>query len=133
MMDQIGPELEESSLSPKQLRVISLLMQGLPHDEVADRAGSSRSSIKRWLKQDAFRSALTQAKSEAWAASSAALTAHAGIAAKTLADTMKDDDAPASVKVRAAEIVISFVQKAFESDLLESRLSVLEGISRDNP
>jgi phage terminase small subunit len=116
-----------ANLTPRQRRTIESLLTCADVTEAARQAKVSRDTVYRWLKQDAFRSALDQAVQESMAALSRNLVALGDKARKALADAL-DGDSPtqAGTRVRAADIVLSRLLQLRELVSLEERVSRLE-------
>lgn len=53
-----------SALTPKQLKALSGISQGLPPNQIAKRLGISTRSLQRWQKLPEFVAALTQVQNE---------------------------------------------------------------------
>ena len=99
-------------LSPKQAKVIAVIALGATISEAARRAGVGRSSIYNWLKSDAlFAAELNRARQERKDALWAQLSGLAVESADFIAKLLKDENAPAGLRLRASlEIIRSVVQ-----------------------
>ena len=95
-------------------------------DEAAKTAGSSPRTLMRWLKLPEFQTAYREARKAAYSQAVAKLQQGATAAAMTLLKVMVDQSTLASVKVRAAECVMTHSAKAMEIENIEARVSALE-------
>ena len=95
-------------------------------DEAAKTAGSSPRTLMRWLKLPEFQTAYREARKAAYSQAVAKLQQGATAAAMTLLKVMVDQSTPASVKLRAAECVMTHSAKAMEIENIEARVSALE-------
>ena len=82
------------------------------------------------MKEPEFDKEYRAARRSAFSQSISRLQQGATAAATTLLKTIIDPDAPASVRVRAAECVLNHGMKAIELDDVEARLSELERATR---
>jgi hypothetical protein len=95
-------------------------------EEAAKAAGISARTLMRWLKLPEFQAAYREARKAAYSQAVAKLQQGATAAATTLLKVMVDQSTPASVKVRAAECVMTHSSKAIEIEDIEARVSALE-------
>lgn len=102
MVKNIGSQLKGS-----QIKVAGLLAGGATVSEAADKAGLARSTINRWLRDDAnFVAYLNTLKETQLEATRTALQAASGEAVKTLLHVMKNSKSDAA-KVSAAKEVLA--------------------------
>ena len=113
-------------LARKQEQTIAALLTQRNLDEAAKAAGISMRTLMRWLKLPEFRGAYREARRTAYSQAVAKLQQGAPAAATTLLKVMLDQTTPASVKVRAAECVMSHSSKAIEIEDVEFRVAELE-------
>lgn len=95
-------------------------------EEAAKSAGISPRTLMRWLKLREFQKAYREARRAAYSQAVARLQQGATAAATTLLKVMLDQGTPASVKVRAAECVMTHSSKAIEIEDIEARVLELE-------
>ena len=95
-------------------------------DEAAKAAGISPNTLLNWMKVPEFQAAYREARRAAYSQAVAKLQQGTSAAATTLLKVMLDQSTPASVKVRAAECVMTHSAKAIEIEDIEARLSELE-------
>ena len=111
---------DNDSLSVRQKRAVVALLQSTSIKEAASVAGIGEKTMYRYLNDDAFRAELHAQQDAALAAAAAALAGMMGDALATLRDTLQDDDASDSVKVRATQIIVD-----------ERRMIELVALARD--
>ncbi|MCC7355504.1 MAG: hypothetical protein IT330_17315 [Anaerolineae bacterium] len=113
-------------LRANQRRGIAALLAAPTLAEAATQAGVHERTLRRWLKEDAFRHALHQAQDEmlgqAMRQSLAAMTD----ALTTLQDIMGDDLVPAAARVTAARSILEHATRLYEATTLAERLAALE-------
>jgi hypothetical protein len=85
----------------------------------------------RWLKLPEFQTAYREARRDAYGQAIARLQQGTSAAATTLLKVMIEPGTPASVKVRAAEAILSHSLKAIETEDIESRVSELERVAAE--
>jgi hypothetical protein len=108
------------------------LLTNRTNEEAARAVGISVPTLVRWQKLPEFQTAYREARREAYAQSIARLQHGTSAAATTLLKTMVDPATPASVKVRAAEAILTHAAKAIELENIEARLSELEQIANES-
>jgi len=79
-----------------------------------------------WMKVPEFDQAYREARRDAFRQSVARLQQASGAAVTTLLKIMVDPAAPASTRLRAADIVLSHTSKAIEIEDVEARVAALE-------
>ncbi len=95
------------NLTPAQLKVLGLLASGKPISKVAEAAGVDRSTIYRWLRDDAaFVAEFNRQKEESLSSIQAELRAMAREAVAVLREILQDKTTPASVRLRTALAVL---------------------------
>ena len=118
-----------STLGRKQEDAIAALLTQRNVEEAARAAGIGPRTLLRWLKLPEFQSAYREARREAFSQAIARLQQGTSAAATTLLKVMIDSNAPAPVRVRAADSVFNHAAKAIEIEDIEARLSELERAS----
>ena len=113
-------------LPQKQAKAIISLLSSRTIQEAATQAGVNESTIWRWMKEQAFSEALTEAKHRMVAQAIIQLQQTTGEAVGTLRGIMADGEAPASARVTAAKTVLDFAVRAVKLEEIEDRLKVLE-------
>ena len=110
----------------KKEEAIAALLTQRNIEEAAKAAGIGANTLLRWLKVPEFATAYREARRDAFRQSIARLQQGTSAAATTLLKTMVDPNAPASVKVRAAEAIFNHAAKAIEIEDIDARVSELE-------
>jgi hypothetical protein len=83
-------------------------------------------TLLRWLQVSEFRDAYLKARREAVGQSIARMQQATGAATITVLKLMTDPNAPAAVRLRAAECVFAHAIKGIELEDIETRLTELE-------
>ena len=109
----------------KEAAVAALLSQRNV-DEAARSIGIGSATLWRWLQLPEFQAAYRKARRDAYSQAIARLQQGASPAVTTLLKIMVDPNAPASVRVRAAECIMNHAMKGIELEDIEARLEDLE-------
>jgi transposase-like protein len=115
-----------TKFSRKKDEAIAALLTQRNIEEAARSIGIAPNTLLRWMKEAEFDAAYHDAKRAAFGQSIARLQQGASAAATTLLKIMIDPNAPASVRLRAADSVLNHAVKAIEIEDIEARLSELE-------
>ena len=118
------PKIE--SLPTNQRRAIRALMCKPTVEAAAKFATVSESSLYRWLAEDTFRAALIEAEGVALDSAARRLVSLSEAALAVIVGILVDRDAPAMVRLRAAETVLSNMLRLTELRNIEARLTALE-------
>jgi hypothetical protein len=110
----------------KKEEAIAALLTQRNIEEAAKAAGIGANTLLRWMKVPEFQAAYREARRAAYSQAVAKLQQGTTAAATTLLKVMLDQGTPASVKVRAAECVMTHSAKAIEIEDIEARVSELE-------
>jgi hypothetical protein len=103
-----------------------------PNVEQAARVvGIGTKTLLRWMKTPEFDASYRDARRHAFSQAIARLQQASSAAASTLLKLMVDQNAPASVRVRAADCVLGHAAKAIELEDIEARVSELERSVRE--
>jgi hypothetical protein len=105
--------------------VIALLTQR-NLEEAARSVGISPNTLLNWMKVPEFQTAYREARRAAYSQAVARLQQSATAAATVLLKVMLDPATPASVRVRAAECIMSHSSRAIEVEDVEARVAALE-------
>jgi hypothetical protein len=117
---------QNQKLTSKQRRAIAALTAGQNYEQSALAAGVSTRTIARWREQEHFEDALQNAGQTAIGDASRKLTAGLDTAVDFLLAIIQDDDAPPSVRVRAALGLIDRQIRLKETTEIMTRLESLE-------
>ncbi len=115
-----------SKFGRKQEEAIAALLTQRNVDEAAKSIGIAPKTLLRWMKNPEFDSEYRSAKRAAYGQAVARLQQGTSAAATTLMKTMIDPNTPPSVKVRAAEAILTHAAKAIEIEDIEARVTELE-------
>jgi transposase-like protein len=110
----------------KKEAAIAALLTQRNIDEAARSVGIGANTLLRWLKVPEFQAAYREARRAAFGQSIARLQQGTSAATTTLLKTMIDPNTPASVKVRAAEAILTHAAKSIEIEDIEARVAALE-------
>jgi hypothetical protein len=121
-------------LPPEQLRALLALMEHGDKAKAARSAGVSRTTLYRWLNEDAaFQAALDAATTAALREFSTTLVRLTQKAAKALEDALDDSEITrADLRLRAASIVVGKLLAFHELLNIERRLAELEATANAN-
>jgi hypothetical protein len=112
-------------LSRKQEPCIGALLARPTLGDAAQVTGIAESTLRRWLKQEAFQTAYGAARHDAVSQAIARLQQVTTTAVDTLEGVMKDSAAKEAAKVAAAKTVLELAIRAVELEDLEERLHAL--------
>lgn len=106
-----GPRpAKRSELTPKMEAAITELVAPRSVSDVARILGISTRTLQRWMKLPAFDGAYREARRLAYDQSIGRLRQAAGPAASIILRVMTDPNAPASVRLKAAEAVLEYAR-----------------------
>lgn len=110
----------------KKEAAIAALLTNCNIDEAAKAVGTTAPTLIAWMKVPEFDQAYREARRDAFRQSVARLQQASGAAVTTLLKIMVDASAPASTRLRAADIVMAHTTKAIEIEDIEARVAALE-------
>jgi transposase-like protein len=113
----------------KQEEAVAALLTQRNIDEAAKAIGVAPNTLLKWMKLPEFQAAYREARRAAYSQAVAKLQQGTTAAATTLLKVMLDQSTPASVKVRAAECVMTHSAKAIEIEDIEARVAELERVA----
>lgn len=136
MSDNVGQSVP--SLSAKQHKALEALLSGATKGDAATAAGVTPRTLNRWLSEDVlFWDTLQGESQRAVFDATRRLTAAMDTAVTTMTAVMSDANAPAAVRLRAAQVTMETAVKLIEvTDILrrleelETRLTGNEGQNR---
>ena len=88
--------------------------------------GIGVATLFRWLKVPEFQKAQMEARRAAYGQSTGRLQNASGAAVSTVLKIMLDASAPASTRLRAADMVLTHATKATETEDIGARVTALE-------
>jgi hypothetical protein len=110
----------------KKEAAIAALLTHRNIDEAAKAVGISAPTLISWMKVPEFDQAYREARRDAFRQSIGRLQQASSAAVTTLLKIMVDGAAPASTRLRAADIVLAHTAKAIEIEDIEARVAELE-------
>ena len=123
---------ESKELSSKQRAAIAALIAGCNHQEAAAKAGVHGNRITEWMREPDFLQALRDAEALALEAVSRDLLALASKARDAI-ESVLDGNAADSIKLRAADVVLTKLLAIRELASLEARITALEAGQNGKP
>ena len=117
---------EPMKVPPKQLKALEALLDGANIQDAATAAGVNRKTIGRWLNDPAFWKLYQFNSRRVLELAARRLTGKLDMAVGLVASVMEDEDAPAGVRLRAAQQVIDGSLKLLEVADIQERLTALE-------
>lgn len=113
-----------AKFSRKREEAIAQLLTQRSVDEAARVTGVGTQTLYRWIRDPQFDAAYQEAKRAAFGQASARLQQASGAAVSTILQILRDPFTPASTRVRAAALALSYGKAAIEEDIV-ARLSEL--------
>jgi hypothetical protein len=120
-----------SKFSHKMEQAVAALLTQPNIDTAARSVGISSATLLRWMKVPEFQTAYREARRAAYSQAIARLQQAMPLAVQTMLKVLLDPATPASVRVRAAEVVANHSHKAIEIEDVEARVSALEEAAGD--
>ena len=121
-----APRFVADGLTTPQARAVEALLREPTLARAAAAAGVNERTLRRWLSEPAFRSAVLAARRDAFGQAIGLTQRYAPVAVATLVKVMNDAAATASAKVAAAAVLLKFGREGMELDDLAERLDALE-------
>jgi len=115
-----------SKFGRKKEDAIVALMTQRNMEEAAKSIGIVPNTLLRWMKEPEFDKAYREARRDAFGQSIARLHQMSSAAVATLGKVMVDAGTPPSVRVRAAEAIITHGARAIELEDIDARVTELE-------
>ena len=110
----------------KMEEAIAALLTQRNLDEAARSVGIAPKTLLRWLQQPEFQAAYREARRATYSQAIARLQQGTSAAATTVLKLLIDPNTPASVKLRAAEVMFNQSAKAIEIEDIGARVTELE-------
>ncbi len=117
---------EPMKVPPKQVKALEALLDGANIQDAASAAGVNRKTLGRWLQEPAFWKLYQVNSIRSLELAARRLTGKLDMAVDMLTSVMEDEDAPAGVRLRAAQQVIDGSLKLLEVANFAERLAALE-------
>jgi DNA-binding transcriptional MerR regulator len=115
-----------AKLGHKMEQAIIALLTARNTEEAAKIAGVSAKTLLRWQNESAFDKAYRKARRDAFGQGTARLQQASGAAVSSILKIMLDQHAPASTRLRAADLVLTQGARAIEIEDVEARVTELE-------
>jgi|SRR5450755_4170038 transposase-like protein len=115
-----------SKIGRKQEQAIAALLSNRSIEEAAHTAGIGGTTLLRWIQEPQFDKAYRKARRAAFGQGTARLQQASNAAVSSMLKIMLDQQAPASTRLRAADMVLSHGAKAIEIEDVEARVAELE-------
>jgi transposase-like protein len=110
----------------KKEEAVAALLSHRTLEEAARAVGVAPNTLLRWQQDPEFDAAFRKARRAAYGQCTARLHQASGAAVSAVLKIMVDPSAPASTRLRAADIVLEHTAKAIEIEDVEARVSALE-------
>lgn len=118
---------EPKQLTGKKAKALEALLEGLNIQDAAAVAGVNRKTLGRWLSYDVdFWRAYQQHSQSSLMLAARRLTNKLDGAVELLGEVMDDTNAPAGVRLRAAQLVVDGSLRLLEASDFAERLAALE-------
>ncbi|HEU4752516.1 MAG TPA: helix-turn-helix domain-containing protein, partial [Armatimonadota bacterium] len=114
-----------AQLAPEQLQAVEALLQGATQAEAARACGAGERTLRRWLRDPAFRVALQQARCDLWTETTSRLQQAATEAVEALLSALRQEQS-VYARVLAARTVLEYTAKALDLDALAGRADQAE-------
>lgn len=119
-------------LSRKKEQAVAALLAKPSIPEAAKTVGIGERTLWRWLKDDSFKSAYSEARAQIVQFVIAEIQNGLTDATKTLVEIIKNKKAPASARVSAAKAMIDIGVKAVFEEDLKQRIEAIEDILKND-
>jgi transposase-like protein len=110
----------------KKEAAIAALLSHRTLEEAARAVGISPNTLLRWQQDPEFDAAFRKARRATYGQTTARLHQASSVAVSAVLKIMVDPGAPASTRLRAADIVLAHTAKAIEIEDIEARVAELE-------
>lgn len=121
-----------TKLKPKQQEAIAALLSNRSVDDAARAVKVTPRTLYRWQNEPDFDAAYRKARRAAFGQCVARLQQASSAAVSVMLKILADPSAPASARLRAADMVVTHSAKAIEIEDVEARVSELERAAREN-
>ena len=115
-----------TKIARKKEQAIAALLSHRTLEEAARAVGIAPNTLLRWQQDPEFDVAFRKARRAAYGQRTARLHQASGAAVSAVLKIMVDSSAPASTRLRAADIVLGHTAKAIEIEDIEVRVAALE-------
>ena len=119
------------NLTPKQEEAIIALLTNPSVEHAARAAKIGPRTLYRWQQEPEFDKAYRKARRDAFGQGTARLQQMSSAAVSTVLKIMLDPKAPASTRLRAADLALTHGGKAIEIEDVEARVTALERVAEE--
>jgi molybdenum-dependent DNA-binding transcriptional regulator ModE len=119
-------EAPADSLDAKREKALATVLTHATLKEAAEDAGCSVTTLWRYMQEPVFAKRLREARRELVSHATIRLQNAVGDSVRVLHEIVKDEKAPAAVRVTAAVAVYKQAVQVVETDALETRVEALE-------
>ena len=116
----------------KKEEAVAVLLSHRTLDEAARAVGIAPNTLLRWQQDPEFEVAFREARRAAYGQTTARLHHTSSAAVSAVLKIMVDPGAPASTRLRAADIVLEHTAKAIEIEDTDARVTELERATEAN-
>jgi len=110
----------------KKEEAIAALLSHRTLEDAARAVGVAPNTLLRWQQDPEFDAAFRRARRATYGQTTARLHQASSVAVSAVLKIMVDQSAPASTRLRAADIVLEHTAKAIEIEDIEARVAALE-------
>lgn len=121
-----GNDQDRTDLTPKQTLLIEALLAGHNITLAAKVSGVADKTARRWLKLPHFQTAYKAAQHSLFDQALSGLLLKVEEAIETISRNMTGEEVPASVQVRAAQIILEQAITIYKASELEAKIAELE-------
>lgn len=114
-------------LSQKQRSAIAALYQANTRQEAASICGISASTLYKWLRSPIFRAELLSMETETRQELRRNLSSGATASLETIAEIRDNQDNPPALRLRAADLWLTHLEKSDDQADFDQRLTAIEG------
>jgi len=122
-----------TNVRPKQEQALLALLSNRNVEDAARAVKIAPRTLYRWLNEPEFDNAYRRARRAAYGQATARLHQASGAAVSAVLKIMVDSSAPASTRLRAADIVLGHTAKAIDIEDIEARVAALEAAAASGP
>jgi hypothetical protein len=119
-------KIDTTELSSKQRRAIAALLVKPTIASAATDCGVTQITLYRWLREDEFRQALTDAESQAIDVAARRLVQLTEAAISVIVMVLADRSAAPGIRLKAAQVVLENMLRLVEIRSISARLAELE-------
>lgn len=123
---QDGEDPVGELLTPRQDQAVAALLNEPTIGRAAAASGVNERTLRRWLKNPVFRTAVSAARREAFGQAIALTVKYAPVGVASLVRVIQDQTVHPAARVTAAAVLLKFGRESIELDDLAERVEALE-------